>query len=166
MKYIYCYKCGQKTEEIMLEGRKREYCPNCQAVLYDNPIPSVAICTENLKGEILLVKRSVEPEKGKWCLPGGFIERGETSEQTVFRELKEETGLEAHSPQIIDVETHLNGYFGDILLIGYRVILKNYEPTPGDDAEEAEFYDYSEMPAVAFKAHRKFVKLYRNQKKD
>ena len=160
MKYKFCYKCGSKAEIILVEGRKQAYCPECQTILYDNPIRSVAVCTRNNDNQILLVKRAVEPEKGKWCLPGGFVERGETTRETALRELKEETGLAATSPQLLGVETHLNGYFGDILLIGYSVVLENYKPVAGDDAAKAHFFDLSSMPEIAFRAHRIFIEHY------
>src|SRR6056297_2939090 len=161
MKYKFCYKCGSKTAISQVEGRRRAYCPDCQTILYDNPIPSVAVCTQNKDKQILLVKRAVNPEKGKWCLPGGFVEKGETTRETALRELREETGLSAHSPQLLGVETHLNGYFGDILLIGYSVILENFDLEAGDDAEEANFFDFNDMPEIAFGAHRIFIKRYR-----
>ncbi|MCF7884917.1 MAG: NUDIX hydrolase [Candidatus Marinimicrobia bacterium] len=166
MKYNYCYKCGHKTRGITRDGRKRDYCPNCQIVLYDNPIPSVAICTRDQKGRILLVKRAVEPEKGKWCLPGGFIERGETTQETALRELEEETALEGRSPELLGIETHLNGYFGDILLIGYTITLDNYEIRAGDDAAAAKFFNFNEMPSVVFQAHRNFIKIYKERFQD
>jgi len=76
------------------EGRKRLVCPACGWVNYENPIPSSAALVRNEKGEILLVKRGVEPGRGKWALPSGFIEIEETPEEACLRELKEETGLE------------------------------------------------------------------------
>jgi len=166
MKYKYCYKCGKKTERIFRDNKERDYCPNCKVVLYHNPIPSVAVYASNSKGHLLLVKRAVEPNKGEWCLPGGFIENGESSAETALRELKEETGLDADNPELIGVETHLNGYFGDILLIGYSVNLKNFALQPGDDAAEARFYELSQIPPIAFRAHRKFVRLYQKNKSE
>jgi 8-oxo-dGTP diphosphatase len=54
-------------------------------------------------GRILLEKRKNEPGKGKWSIPGGLVELGETLEQTVIREVKEETGLDAEDPKQVDV---------------------------------------------------------------
>ena len=160
MKYKFCYKCGRKTEVVNEGGFQRAFCPHCEIILYQNPIPSVAICTRDRQNRILLVKRAVEPQKGEWCLPGGFIENGETSAETALRELEEETGLKGYSPTLLGIETHLNGYFGDILLIGYEVTLQSYTPTAGDDAAEAEFFGPAEMPDIAFRAHRKFLDTY------
>jgi len=54
-------------------------------------------------GMILLGKRRNEPGKGKWSIPGGLVELGESVEQTVIREVKEETGLDVEKPDHIDV---------------------------------------------------------------
>lgn len=163
MKYRYCHKCGKKTEKIIQGNKERDYCPNCKTIFYKNPTPSVAVCAVDEENRLLLVKRAIEPEKDRWCLPGGFIENGESSRQTVLRELKEETGLTASEPELLGVETHLNGYFGDILLIGYSVNLDSYNLTPGDDAADAKFFEFSKTPPIPFRAHRKFIKLYQQK---
>ena len=54
-------------------------------------------------GKILLEKRKNEPGRGKWSIPGGLVELGENVEQTVIREVKEETGLEVEKPEHIDI---------------------------------------------------------------
>lgn len=71
--------------------------------LYPNrPIVGVgAIIIQN--GKILLEKRKNDPGRGKWSIPGGIVELGESLEQTVIREVQEETGLVVDEPELIDV---------------------------------------------------------------
>ena len=71
----------------MLEGRKRLFCPKCGKIYYENPIPVVAVIARDNQGRILLIKRKVEPCKGEWALPSGFMEIEETPVQAVLREL-------------------------------------------------------------------------------
>lgn len=157
MKYNYCYNCGEKTEQHKIEGKLRAFCKNCNFVLYKNPIPSVAIVAFNHKNELLLTKRAIEPGKGEWCLPGGFIEMGETIHQAVARELKEETNLECTNIQIIDADSVINGYWGDILILGYSVDLMEGKLMAGDDAAEVAFFPLQEKPPIIFPIHETFL---------
>ena len=54
-------------------------------------------------GKILLEKRRGEPGKGRWSVPGGLVELGETTVEAIIREVKEETGLDVAEPELIDV---------------------------------------------------------------
>src|SRR3954462_13276808 len=89
--YKFCPKCGHQAD------KKSEYllvCPNCGYDFYINPAGTNAVIIENSKGEILLVTRKFDPMKGYLDLPGGFIEVGESLEESALRELKEELGIE------------------------------------------------------------------------
>ncbi len=160
MKYDFCYKCGQKIIEKKIEGRIRSFCNNCNFVLYKNPIPSVAIVAFNQNNEILLTKRAIDPGKGFWCLPGGFSEIGENIRETVIRELKEETNLECKNIQIINADSVINGYWGDILILGFSVELVDGEIIPGDDAEDAQFFTFDNRPGIVFPVHEAFLEEY------
>src|SRR5262245_52856418 len=67
-------------------------CPLCHFAEYDNPRPCVGFFLID-GGRVLLSKRGIEPEKGKWDIPGGYVDRGETAEAAVVREAMEETNL-------------------------------------------------------------------------
>jgi len=162
MKYKYCYKCGQQTQSIQTEGRIRQYCPDCEEILYKNPIPSVAVCATNPEGQLLLVKRNVKPQKGGWCLPGGFVESNETIRETALRELKEETGLNGSIKKLLGAYSHVEGHYGNVLLIGFVVSLSEYDLKAGDDASQARFFDWEELPEIVFRIHNKFINQYRD----
>lgn len=164
MKYRFCYQCGHPAEQANIEGRNRTFCPACKTVLYENPVPSVAILAENARNEILLVKRNTEPGKGGWSLAGGFLEMGETPESGAIRELKEETGLTGIQPTLFDVKIHLNGYFGDILIVVYRMILQSFEILPGDDVQDARFFKIDERPQLIFSIHEQLLKRWLSEK--
>jgi mutator protein MutT len=66
-------------------------------------VGAVVICS----GKILLEKRNNEPGKGKWSIPGGLVELGETAEQTAVREVEEETGLTVEKPEVVDVVSNV-----------------------------------------------------------
>jgi ADP-ribose pyrophosphatase YjhB (NUDIX family) len=109
---------------------------------------------------VLLVKRSVEPKKGLWCLPGGFMELGETPEQAALRELKEETGLAGRIEMLLGVYANPSVIYHTVLMVGYLV--KSYSGTliAGDDADDAAFFHYDRLPEIAFESHINFMRIY------
>ena len=90
----FCTQCGsEKIERRMPPGddRAREICANCGHIHYVNPkivVGSIAVWGE----QILLCKRAIEPRYGKWTLPAGFMEEGETLAEGAARETLEEAG--------------------------------------------------------------------------
>ena len=146
-----------------MDGNDRYYCLECNTIHYENPKPTATIiCPKN--NEILLVKRAVNPSKGRWCLPGGFIERGESPEEAAVRELNEETRLQGRAVNILGTCSHYNTIFGDILLIGLEMEVKDWSTMEaGDDAEEAELFSIKALPKLAFPCHEKIVNLHKGQ---
>jgi 8-oxo-dGTP diphosphatase len=101
-------------------------------------------------GKILLEKRKNEPGKGKWSIPGGLVELGESVEQTVIREVKEETGLEVEKPEHIDVVDNVirdeNGVVKyHFVIIDYFVKLKGGTLEARSDAEELRWVAFDEV---------------------
>jgi 8-oxo-dGTP diphosphatase len=160
MKYRYCYRCGAQTISKKIEGRNRAYCEHCRIPLYENPIPSVAVILMDPDGRILLVRRSVEPGMGGWCLPGGFIETGETPQQAAKREVQEELGIDLMDIRLLDIGSHINGYYGDVLIIGFYGDIPSDQPLmPADDVSEAAFFPVDDRPKMVFKVHEDFLKF-------
>ncbi len=100
-------------------------------------------------GKILLEKRKGEPGKGKWSIPGGLVELGETLENAVIREVKEETGLDVDDPRLIDVvESIIRDDEGDVkyhfIIIDYIVKFKGGNLKASSDAEELLWVDLAE----------------------
>ena len=91
--YQYCPICGKKNG---LKSKRVGVakCDACGYELYKNPtIGGVALILDE-QGRVLVVKRSKNPAKGTWHLPGGFVEAGETIEEGIAREVKEELNIE------------------------------------------------------------------------
>jgi mutator protein MutT len=101
-------------------------------------------------GKLLLEKRKNEPGKGKWSIPGGLVELGENVEQTVVREVKEETGLEVEKPEHIDVvDNVVRDEDGKVkyhfVIIDYFVKLKGGTVKAMSDAEELRWVSLGEV---------------------
>lgn len=103
-------------------------------------VGAIIVCN----GKILLEKRRSEPGRGKWSVPGGLVELGESTEQAVIREVKEETGLDVENPELIDVVNNIifdeNGKIEyHFIIVDYFVKLRGGELNAADDAEELKW---------------------------
>jgi len=150
----FCPYCGGRLEKRYLEGKNRYYCPSCDRIIYENPVPVVLAVAYNNKGQILLVKRGVEPEKGRWALVAGFLEVGESPEEGILRELKEEAGLTGKLEKLLNVYSQDSKKYGSIIAVAYFIKVEGI-PAPGDDAEDARFFKIEEIPDLPFESHRR-----------
>jgi ADP-ribose pyrophosphatase YjhB (NUDIX family) len=145
--YNYCPICGTCLEIGMIEGRNRKYCPECDFIDYKNPLP-VAIAVAVKDKKFLLIKRGIPPKKGMWGSPSGFVESGETPEEACLRELREETGISGEIVKLIGVVRREDKeIYGDMLMVKYLVKVSGGELTPGDEVEDARFFDIAELPS-------------------
>ena len=110
--------------------------------------------------EILLIERKFPPYKGKWALPGGFVDMDETLDNAVSRELKEETGLEN-----IDLEQlHTFGSLNrdprgrTVSVVYWGIAERSKEAFAGDDAAKTRWFNIKDLPALAFD-HDEVIKM-------
>ena len=147
--YNYCPVCGDKLDNDKIDGHMRKHCTHCDFVHYINPKPAVGIIA--VKGrEIVLIKRGVEPGKGNWSLPSGFIESGETAEEACLRELKEETGLKGEIIKLLGVYTEEAQIYGPVMIIMYLVEDLWGEMKASDDAVDVKFVDFKKVGDLNF----------------
>jgi len=92
----HCRQCEHAVEKRIPDDgdtRERDMCPYCHTVHYTNPL-NVVGTVPILRDQVLLCKRNIEPRKGKWTLPAGFMELGESTAQGAARETTEEAGAQ------------------------------------------------------------------------
>ena len=132
-----------------------------------NPIPTIDSLIE-MDGKIVLVRRGVEPFKGKLALPGGHVELGETVEEAAVRETEEETGLKIRPVDILGVYSDPNRdpREGKRIATVFVADLIAGELRSGSDAEEAGLFDIAELKKedLAFD-HFKIIQDYLKYKK-
>lgn len=103
------------------------------------------------KLQVLLIERGIEPFKGRWAFPGGFIKMDETAEEGALRELKEETGMEnAFIQQFHTFSNPLRDPRERVITIAFYALVRIQEVKGGDDAASARWFPLDEIPALAF----------------
>jgi len=139
--YKYCPQC--QREFTVREGNP--YCGHCDITIYHNVVAAASAMVVQ-DGQVLLTRRKREPKKGRYDIPGGFIEPGETARQATLRELKEETGLEGEIVELLGV--YDDHYEDDTYTLGAHYIVKITAgtPTAGDDAASLEWVDLEDLP--------------------
>jgi len=108
-------------------------------------------------GRILLVKRRDEPQQGRWCLPIGFAELGETIRAAALRELHEEAGITGRIVALLDVDSYASDFYGDLLIVTFEVRKTSGTERPGDDAAEVRYFPARALPPLAFSANDRAV---------
>ena len=111
------------------EDRHRLSCPACGHIAYVNPRLVVTAFPVTDAGEIVLLRRGIEPGRGQWAQPGGFLEVDETVNQAAIRETWEETGLLVEPGEIIGLYTRLEAAVVT-LAFEARIVGGTAAPTP------------------------------------
>ena len=141
---------------VVSKLRKRIMAKKTKKYSYEYPHPAVTVdCVifgfDGMRIKLLLIERGIEPYKGKWAFPGGFMRIDETADECARRELEEETGL-------TDAKMEQFHVFSDVrrdprervLTIAYFALVKISEVQGGDDASRAQWFDYDKIPLLAF----------------
>ena len=101
--------------------------------------------------QVLLIERGLEPYKGKWAFPGGFMKMDESAEQGAKRELMEETGMKAEYMEQFHAFTDPDRDPRErVITIAYYALCKIQEVKGGDDAAKAQWFSIDEIPQLAF----------------
>lgn len=138
---------------------------------YDYPRPAVTtdcvIFGYDGKGlKVLLVERGIEPFKGRWAFPGGFMNMGETVMECARRELREETGLEnAFIEELATFSDVDRDPRGRVISIAHYALVKISEVKGGDDAADARWFDIDDVPQLAFD-HDRILRVARARLKE
>lgn len=101
--------------------------------------------------QVLLIERGIEPYKGRWAFPGGFLNMEESAEEGALRELKEETGLTGAYIEQFHTFTDPNRDPRErVITIAYYALVRIQEVKGGDDAAKAQWFALDEVPQLAF----------------
>lgn len=156
----FCSECGNTVRLAIPPGEDREryVCTECETIHYQNP-NIVAGCLPIWEDKILLCKRAIEPRKGLWTLPAGFMENGETVENGALRETQEEANADVSIIRLLTV-TSLPRISQVYML--YLAQLNNLDFFPGEESLEVALFHKDEIPweSIAFSAVTVALKYY------
>lgn len=142
----YCPDCGCALVDHVVDGepRRHRWCPRCAAPRHGHPAVMVT-CFVSCGAKLLWIQRKLDPKRGFWAIPGGFMEAGESLAQAAARELWEETGIRL-APA--DLQFYMTGTitFINQVYVGFRATACVEECTPGVEALAAAFYSRDECP--------------------
>jgi ADP-ribose pyrophosphatase YjhB (NUDIX family) len=142
--FRFCPLCGGKLSNKKIKSLEpdRLVCRNCSFVYYLDP--KIAAGTVTLfQDRIVLAKRGISPGYGKWVIPGGFVDRGETLEEAAIRETWEETGLRVRVTSLLNVYS----YPGKVVIIAaYMAETLSGVPTACDETLEVGLFRYKDIP--------------------
>ncbi|UCG13178.1 MAG: NUDIX hydrolase [Deltaproteobacteria bacterium] len=156
----FCSNCGERLVVLVPPGddRPRFVCNACETIHYSNP-KMVVGCVPELDGRILLCRRAIEPRFGKWTLPAGYLENGETVADCAKREAYEEALARVENLKSYAL---LNIPFINQVYFIFRAQLANDDYQAGNESLEVKLYRTDDIPwsELAFPVIREVLKLY------
>ncbi|HBT56886.1 MAG TPA: NUDIX hydrolase, partial [Pseudomonas sp.] len=156
----FCSECGQGVTARVPDGdtRSRFVCDHCQTIHYQNP-RIVAGCLAVHGQQVLLCRRAIEPRRGFWTLPAGFMENGETTEEAALRETWEEARARLQQQELYMLFNlpHINQVY-----MFFRGELADLEFSAGEESLEVRLFHEHEIPwdKLAFPTVGKTLKQY------
>jgi ADP-ribose pyrophosphatase YjhB (NUDIX family) len=139
----FCPACGGALESRLIKAGEPErlVCQACGRVEYLDPKVAACVVPER-QGKILLLKRAINPGRGKWVMPGGFVDRGELPAEAAVREAAEEVGLRVEVGALIGVfGTHVSPI---IIVYGSGQVVG--EPAPLDETLAVRWFAPDQIP--------------------
>jgi 8-oxo-dGTP diphosphatase len=145
----YCPRCATPLELQRQEDRDRPTCPSCGFVHYLDPKVAVAVVVELDVDQILLVRRNIDPGRGLWSFPAGYVNRGEVLEEAAIREVEEEIGLKVDLIGLVGV---YSSHGDSVVLVVYSGRASSAHPPRIDprEVQEARAWSVNALPAMAF----------------
>jgi ADP-ribose pyrophosphatase YjhB (NUDIX family) len=142
----WCPRCREELDV----AKRRASCPWCGFVAYANSAPTANALVVDAEGRVMLARRAIDPYRGFWDIPGGFLEEGEHPLEGVRRELREEAGLEVEPAEFLCATVDR---YGDgpssvwTLNLVWTARLVAGEPAANDDVAELGWFAADELPA-------------------
>jgi ADP-ribose pyrophosphatase YjhB (NUDIX family) len=154
----YCPRCGHALEGRNAFGRVRRYCPACDRIVFREHKVAAGVVVER-DGRVLLVRRRLNPRRGLWSFPAGFVDFDESPAEAAARECEEETGIEVEILDLLDVVSE-KGYGDADIIIVYRARWVGGDLRAADDVDRVAFFAPEDLPPLAFRATQEAIEKW------
>lgn len=148
----FCPRCGVALDAAGGGTERHLTCSACGFVKYDNPLPATIGIVESSAGELLLVRRADDPRRGLWNTVGGFLATGESAEDAMRREAREEIGVEVHVERVLATYPSVYGETG-LRTLGIAFACRfpdGAEIRPSAEISEHAWFAPDALPQLAF----------------
>jgi mutator protein MutT len=165
--FHHCPRCGGKITPA--PDANQIHCPACGLAYYFNPAVAVAALIRNDRDEILFIRRAKDPAKGKLAAPGGFVDYGETAEEALRREVREEVNLELDSTSYLASyanQYHYKDVTYPVLDFYFTATAKSFDNLAALDEVAGLHWaraDAVDMEEIAFPTLRKTLEILRTR---
>jgi ADP-ribose pyrophosphatase YjhB (NUDIX family) len=153
---LHCNRCGHAVQYRVPgdDNRERAVCSACGYVQYENPLNVVGTVPLSRDGRILLCRRAIEPRRGFWTLPAGFMELGESVQAGALRETLEEAGARVELGPLISL---LNVVVVGQVHLFWQAYLLHEDFAPGPESLEVQLFGPDQIPwdELAFRTVRR-----------
>ncbi len=132
--------------EKLVDTRPRPVCIECGFIFYQGP--KLAAATVVIRdGQVLLNQRDIQPGRGLWSFPSGYVDIGETVEDAAIREAREETGLAVRIEGLVGVYSDPDR---PVVLVVYLGTITGGDLIIGHETQDVRFFNFNDLPAPAF----------------
>lgn len=142
--FRYCPVCGADLQSVKVKAHEpmRLVCAACHFVFYLDP-KLAALSVVEMDGEIVILKRGIEPQRGKWVLPGGFVDRGEEVKAAAIRETEEECGVRTRIKALLGVYSYPGVM---VVIVAYIAAHVSGNLIVGDETDAVRLIRPTEIP--------------------
>ena len=153
----FCQQCGTPLRRRVAFGRRRQLCPQCGYVHFNDPKVAVGVLAQR-RGQLLLVRRNLEPNIGEWSFPSGYVDAGETLEDASVRETREETGLDVRIQRLLGAYSTR----GDrVIFIAFAARVTRGRIEVGWECQDVRFFPPNALPPLAFAHDTDIMRAWR-----
>jgi len=157
--YKYCPFCGRPLNTKVEDNKKRSHCSSCSWTYYPHVAASaVAVIVKNRR--VLMVRRARNPYKNTWMFPAGFVDFGEHPEETLRREVNEESGLKVTEARLMEIDQSEDdprslGHFLFFYMVRGHGKTRNMDKKENNDIG---WFDIEHPPRIGWKAQKYMMK--------